>query len=53
MQGSYYLRFAEILGGDISRAGHAESQAAGFVKDMSAIHIARNFQGKRKHFVGQ
>lgn len=32
---------------------YAVSQVMGFIKGKSAIHIARNFQGRTKNFVGQ
>ena len=32
---------------------YAVSQIIGFIKGKSAIHIARNFQGRRKNFTGQ
>jgi putative transposase len=31
----------------------AVSQVVGFIKGKSAIQIARNFQGRKKNFVGQ
>ena len=31
----------------------AVSQVAGFIKDKSAIHIARSYAGRRKNFTGQ
>ena len=31
----------------------AVSSAIGFIKGKSAIHIARNFLGKRRNFVGE
>ena len=32
---------------------HSASQVVGFIKGKSAIQIARNFQGRKKNFVGQ
>ena len=32
---------------------HSVSQVVGFIKGKSAIQIARNFQGRKKNFVGQ
>jgi len=32
---------------------YAVSQVVGFIKGKSAIHIARNFIGRRKNFTGQ
>ena len=32
---------------------YAVSQVVGFIKGKSAIHIARNFMGRRKNFTGQ
>jgi putative transposase len=32
---------------------YAVSQVVGFIKGKSAIQIARNFQGRKKNFVGQ
>ena len=32
---------------------YSVSQVVGFIKGKSAIHIARNFQGRKKNFVGQ
>jgi putative transposase len=32
---------------------YAVSQVVGFVKGKSAIQIARNFQGRKKNFMGQ
>lgn len=32
---------------------YAVSQVIGFIKEQSAIHIARNFIGHRKNFTGQ
>ena len=32
---------------------YSVSQAVGFMKGKSAIHIARNFVGRKKNFVGQ
>ncbi len=32
---------------------HSMSQVIGFIKGKSAIQIARNFQGRKKNFVGQ
>ncbi len=32
---------------------YAVSQVVGFMKGKSAIHIARNFVGRKKNFVGQ
>jgi putative transposase len=32
---------------------YAVSQIVGFIKGKSAIHIARNFMGRRKNFTGQ
>jgi len=32
---------------------HAVSSVIGFIKGKSAIHIARNYNGKRKNFTGQ
>ena len=32
---------------------YAVSQVIGFIKGKSAIHIARNFIGRKKNFVGQ
>jgi putative transposase len=32
---------------------HSVSQIVGFIKGKSAIQIARNFQGRKKNFVGQ
>ncbi len=32
---------------------HSVSQVMGFIKGKSAIHIARNFGGRRKNFSGQ
>ena len=32
---------------------HAVAQVIGFIKGKSAIHIARNFAGRKKNFTGQ
>jgi len=32
---------------------YAVAQVVGFIKGKSAIHIARNFMGRRRNFVGQ
>lgn len=32
---------------------YSVSQVVGFIKGKSAIQIARNFQGRKKNFVGQ
>ena len=32
---------------------YAVAQVVGFIKGKSAIHIARNLQGRRKNFIGQ
>jgi putative transposase len=32
---------------------HSVAQVVGFIKGKSAIQIARNFQGRKKNFVGQ
>ncbi len=32
---------------------YAVSQVVGFIKGKSAIHIARNYMGHRKNFIGQ
>ena len=32
---------------------YAVSQVVGYIKGKSAIHIARNFMGRRKNFTGQ
>lgn len=32
---------------------YSVSQVVGFIKGISAIQIARNFQGRKKNFVGQ
>jgi putative transposase len=32
---------------------YAVSQVVGFIKGKSAIHIARNYVGRRKNFTGQ
>jgi putative transposase len=32
---------------------HAVSQVVGFIKGKSAIHIAREYFGRRKNFTGQ
>ena len=32
---------------------YAVSQIVGFIKGKSAIHIARNYSGRKKNFVGQ
>ena len=32
---------------------YAVAQVVGFIKGKSAIHIARNFMGRRKNFTGQ
>ena len=32
---------------------YAVSQVVGYIKGKSAIHIARNYQGRKKNFVGQ
>jgi len=32
---------------------YSVSQVVGFIKGKSAIHIARNFQGRQRNFVGQ
>jgi putative transposase len=32
---------------------YSVSQVVGFIKGKSAIPIARNFQGRKKNFVGQ
>jgi putative transposase len=32
---------------------HAVSQVVGYIKGKSAIHIARNFGGRKRNFVGQ
>ena len=32
---------------------YSVSQVVGFIKGRSAIHIARNFQGRKRNFVGQ
>ena len=32
---------------------YAVSQVVGFINGKSAIHIARNFVGRKKNFVGQ
>ncbi len=32
---------------------YSVSQVVGFIKDKSAIQIARNFQGRKKNFVSQ
>ena len=32
---------------------YAVAQVVGFIKGKSAIHIARNFQGRKKNFVGE
>ena len=32
---------------------HAVSQVVGFIKGKSAIHIARNYSGRRNNFTGQ
>ena len=32
---------------------HAVAQVVGYIKGKSAIHIARTYTGRRRHFVGQ
>ena len=57
-----HVRFCERLGHILARSTrlmisippkYAVSQVIGYIKGKSAIHIARTYSGRKRHFVGQ